>query len=69
MSTTVNITYDSVKQFSKSINKAKAAAIALYKITEILTMTKKKPFEDGNVIKGCLIVAGDSLLNEFKSKT
>jgi hypothetical protein len=30
---------------------------------------KKKPFEDGNVIKECLVVAGDSLFNEFKNKT
>jgi hypothetical protein len=29
----------------------------------------KKPFEDGNVIKECLVVAGDSLFNEFKYKT
>jgi hypothetical protein len=30
---------------------------------------KKKPFEDGNVIKECLVVAGDLLFNEFKNKT
>jgi hypothetical protein len=30
---------------------------------------KKKPFEDGNVIKKCLDVASDSLFNEFKNKT
>jgi hypothetical protein len=54
--------------FSKPVNKAKAATIASYKITEILSK-KKKPFEDGNVIKECLVVAGDSLFNEFKNKT
>jgi hypothetical protein len=30
---------------------------------------KKKSFEDGNVIKECLVVAGDSLFNKFKNKT
>jgi hypothetical protein len=35
--------------------------IASYKITEILA--KKKPFEDGKVIKECLVVAGDPLFN------
>jgi hypothetical protein len=30
---------------------------------------KKKPFEDGNVIEECLVVAGDSLFNEFKNET
>jgi hypothetical protein len=54
--------------FSKPVNKANAATIASYKITEILAK-KKKPFEDGNVIKECLVVAGNSLLNEFKNKT
>jgi hypothetical protein len=52
--------------FSKPVNKAKAAIIASYKITEILD---KKPFENGNVIKECLVVAGDSIFNEFKNKT
>jgi hypothetical protein len=42
----------------------------LYKITEILAKKKKKkPIEDGNVIKECLIVTGNSLFNEFKNKT
>jgi hypothetical protein len=54
--------------FSKPINHNKVASIALYKITEILKKKKKKPFED-NVFKGCLVVAGDSLFNEFKNKT
>jgi hypothetical protein len=54
--------------FSKPVNRAKEATIASYKITEILAK-KKKPFEDGNVIKECLVVAGDSLFNEFKNKT
>jgi hypothetical protein len=56
--------------FSKfrPINKDKAATIALYKIKEILA-EKKMPSEDGNMIKECLVVAGDSLLNEFKNKT
>jgi hypothetical protein len=53
--------------FSKPVNKAKAAIITSYKITEILA--KKKPFEDGNMIKECLVVAGNSLCNEFKNKT
>jgi hypothetical protein len=30
---------------------------------------KKKPFEEGNVIRECFVVAGDSLFNEFKNKT
>jgi hypothetical protein len=29
---------------------------------------KKKPSEDGNVIKECLVVAGDSLLMDLKIK-
>jgi hypothetical protein len=37
----------------------------LYKITKILAKKKKKPFEDGNVIKGCLVVAGNALFNEI----
>jgi uncharacterized protein YydD (DUF2326 family) len=53
--------------FSKPINKAKAATIALYKIIEMLAM-KRKPFEDGNVITECLVVAGNSLFNEFKNR-
>jgi hypothetical protein len=32
-------------------------------------LAKKKPFEDGNVIKECLVAAGNSLFNEFKNKT
>jgi hypothetical protein len=44
------------------------ATIALYKITEILAK-KQKPFEDAYVIKECLVVAGDSLFNDFKNKT
>jgi hypothetical protein len=52
--------------FSTPLNKTKAATIPSYKITEILA--KKKPFEDGNVIKQSLVVAGDSLFNEFKNK-
>jgi hypothetical protein len=35
------------------------ATIASYKITEILAKKNKKPFEDGNVIKECLIVTGN----------
>jgi len=44
--------------FPKPINKAKEATIASYKITEILATKKKKkkkPFQDGNVIKECLV--------------
>jgi hypothetical protein len=52
--------------FYKPINKARVATIASYKITEILA---KKSFEDGNVIKECLVVAGNSLFKEFKHKT
>jgi hypothetical protein len=52
--------------FSKPIKKAEAATTASYKIAGIFA--KKKPFGDGNVIKECLVVAGDSLFNEFKNK-
>jgi hypothetical protein len=56
--------------FSKPINEAKVATIVSYKITEILAKKKKKkPFEDGNVIKESLVMAGDSLFNEFRNKT
>jgi hypothetical protein len=54
--------------FSKPINKAKVTTIALYKITKILAK-KSNPFEDGNVIKECSFVVGDSLLKEFKTTT
>jgi hypothetical protein len=47
---------------SKPINKAKAATIASYKITETLAR-KKKFFDDGNIIKECLVVAGVSLFH------
>jgi hypothetical protein len=30
---------------------------------------KKKPFEDGNMLKERLVLAGSSLFNEFKNKT
>jgi hypothetical protein len=53
--------------FSKPVNKAKAATTAWYNITEILA-TKKNHSEDGNVIKECLVVAGDSLLMNLKIK-
>jgi hypothetical protein len=50
--------------FCKPINKAKAVTIASYKITEMLAKKKKKkPFEDGNVIKEYLVVSGNSLFN------
>jgi hypothetical protein len=57
--------------FSKPVNKVKAATIASYKNTEISAKKKKKkkPFENDNVIKEFLVVAGDSLLNEFKNET
>jgi hypothetical protein len=55
--------------FPKPINKAKTATIASYKITEILAKKKKKPFGDGNMIKGCFVVASNSLFNKFKNKT
>jgi hypothetical protein len=48
------------------INKAKMATTASYGITQILA--KKKPFEDGSVMKQCLDVAGGSLHNSFKNK-
>jgi hypothetical protein len=59
---------------SKPINKAKVAIIGSYKITEILAKKKKKkkkkkPFEVCNVIKQWLVVAGDSLFDEFKNRT
>jgi hypothetical protein len=38
--------------------------VASYIITEIF-VKNKKPFEDGNMIKECLVVAGDSLFNEL----
>jgi hypothetical protein len=40
---------------SKSFNRAKVATITLYKIREV--MAKKKPFEDGNVLKECSVMA------------
>jgi hypothetical protein len=48
------------------INKARTAAIALYKITDILV---KNILAVGNVIKECLFVAGNSLFNEMRNKT
>jgi hypothetical protein len=52
---------------SKPINRAKAAAIASYKVIEMLAK-KKTPFEDGNVMKGCSFMAGDLFFNEFKNE-
>lgn len=54
--------------FSKPISKTKAANIAQYKITEILDK-QKNPYEDGNAIKECVLVAGESLLIEIKNTT
>jgi hypothetical protein len=53
---------------SESINKTNEVIIALYIIAEILAR-KKKLFEDGNVIKECLDVEGNSLFNSFTNKT
>jgi hypothetical protein len=46
---------------SEPVNKTKDISIASYIIAEILA--KKKLFEDGNVIKECLDVEGNSLFN------
>jgi hypothetical protein len=55
----------------KPIGKGKAVIVASYKITEILgkkkhkkkKKKKKKPFDDGNVIIECIVLAGDYLMN------
>jgi hypothetical protein len=51
------------------LRKPKQLALLCTKMTDILAKKKKKPFEDDNVIKECLDVAGSSFFNEFKSKT
>jgi len=55
--------------FYKPSNKAKAATIALGKITETLFKKEKKSFQMVITFKECLVVAGDSFLSEFTNKT
>jgi hypothetical protein len=52
---------------SNLINKAKDANTVLYGITEI--MAKKKHVADGDMIKKCLVLASNSLLNKSKNAT
>jgi hypothetical protein len=49
---------------SKSPNEPKAATIDSYNITEILAQEEEEEtFEDGNVIKKCLVAAGNLSFN------
>jgi hypothetical protein len=53
---------------SKHINKAKVPTIASCKITEILAREgEEEVFEDSNVIKECIVVAGNSLSGKGKA--
>jgi hypothetical protein len=52
---------------SNLINMAKEANTGLYEITEILA--KKKHVADGDIIKKCLVLSSNSLLNKSKNTT
>ncbi|KAK9702553.1 hypothetical protein QE152_g29870 [Popillia japonica] len=47
--------------------KSKAATLASFAVTEIL-IKRKKPFEDGEMIKEAMQRAGEILFNDFKNK-
>jgi len=55
--------------FQGYFNKANAATTAPHNITEILASKKyQQSFEAGNVVTESLVLAGNSLLNEFRNK-
>lgn len=53
--------------FTKPDSKSKAAALASFAVAEIL-IKRKKPFEDGELIKEAMQKAGEALFNDFKNK-
>lgn len=53
--------------FTKPDSKSKAATLASFAVTEIL-IKRKKPFEDGEMIKEAMQRAGEALFNDFKNK-
>jgi hypothetical protein len=59
---TRNIVYAHIKKYFPSLLTGRMATVASYKITAMLVKKKKKPVEDGSMIKECLVVAGDYLM-------
>ena len=53
--------------FLKTIDKNKAATEASYRVSQIITQ-KKKPYEDGEIIKQAFLEAADSLFANFRNK-
>ncbi|GFW11751.1 general transcription factor II-I repeat domain-containing protein 2A [Trichonephila clavipes] len=54
--------------FTRSGTKAKAVTLASFKIKEVL-IKRKKPFEDGELIKEAFCKAGEVLFHDFKNKS
>ncbi|XP_069582815.1 general transcription factor II-I repeat domain-containing protein 2-like [Ranitomeya imitator] len=54
--------------FRKPRNKSKAATIASFKVAHILAQ-RKKPFEDGEIVKDAMLAAADSLFQDFKKNS
>lgn len=53
--------------FTKPDTKSKAATLASFVVTELL-IKRKKPFEDGEMIKEAMYKAGEVLFYDFKNK-
>ncbi|KAK9720365.1 Spin-doc zinc-finger [Popillia japonica] len=53
--------------FLKTADKNKAATEASYRVSQIIAR-KKKPYEDGEMIKQAFLEAADSLFANFKNK-
>ena len=54
--------------FQKPISKARAATVASFNVAHVLAK-KRKPFEDGETVKECLVAAAESLFQDFKNNT
>ncbi|GFV80195.1 uncharacterized protein TNCV_1477571 [Trichonephila clavipes] len=54
--------------FTKPEQQSKAATVASIKVAHLLSK-KKKPFIDAEIMKEAMLVAADSLFDDFKNKT
>ncbi|GFY03403.1 dimer_Tnp_hAT domain-containing protein [Trichonephila clavipes] len=54
--------------FTKPKQQSKAATVASIKVAHLLAK-KKKPFIDAEIMKEAMLVAADSLFDDFKNKT
>ncbi|XP_069470005.1 general transcription factor II-I repeat domain-containing protein 2B-like [Ambystoma mexicanum] len=52
--------------FKKTVSHSKAATVASLKVAHILAK-KKKPFEDGEIVKEAMLATADSLFQDFKN--